>query len=141
MPSLPSPREKTRPRLEIIPFIDIMFFLLATFMMVSLSMIKNHGIPVSLPGAVSGAPQPESPARVVTVDEGGQMYLDEQAVTGEELTQRLETAKAGDPELRVVIHGDEQAAYGRAVEALDRVRRAGVTRVSIRTVPMVADAS
>ena len=57
MPSLPSPRGKTRPRLEIIPFIDIMFFLLATFMMVSLSMIKNEGLPVKLPQAATATPQ------------------------------------------------------------------------------------
>jgi biopolymer transport protein ExbD len=139
--TLPPAIAKRRTRIEIVPLIDIMFFLLATFMMVSLSMIKNQGIPVHLPGAVSGAPQPDSGARVVSVDEDGRMFLDQQAVTGQELVQRLETAKAGDPELRVVIHGDERAAYGRAVEALDRVRQAGVTKVSIRTTSVPADAS
>jgi biopolymer transport protein ExbD len=140
---LTSPIAKRRTRIEIIPLIDIIFFLLATFVMVSMSMIKNHGIPVALPGAVSGVAQPEGEARVVSMTEGGQLYLDQQPVTDEELGARLAAAKAQDPEVRVFIHGDERAQFGWAVEVLDRVRRAGVTKVSIRTapMPMAADAS
>ncbi len=51
---IPSPRAARKARIEIIPLIDIIFFLLATFVMMSLSMIKNRGIPVNLPVASSG---------------------------------------------------------------------------------------
>ncbi len=57
MTPIPSPRSKKRARIEIIPLIDIIFFLLATFVMVSLSMVKNKAIPVNLPPASTGAPQ------------------------------------------------------------------------------------
>jgi biopolymer transport protein ExbD len=56
MTIIPSPRGQKRARIEIIPLIDIMFFLLATFVMVSLSMVKNQGIPVRLPSAATGQP-------------------------------------------------------------------------------------
>jgi biopolymer transport protein ExbD len=54
---IPSPRAKRRAHIEIIPLIYIMFFLLATFVMVSLSMIRNQGINVNLPVAATSAPQ------------------------------------------------------------------------------------
>ena len=54
---IPSPTVARRARIEIIPLIDIMFFLLATFVMVSLSMVKNQGIPIRLPVATTSAPQ------------------------------------------------------------------------------------
>ena len=56
MTTIPSPRSTRRARIEIIPLIDIIFFLLATFVMVSLSMIQNRGIPVQLPAATTGVP-------------------------------------------------------------------------------------
>lgn len=59
MTKIPSPRSNKRARIEIIPLIDIIFFLLATFVMVSLSMVQNRGIPVTLPAAATGAPQAE----------------------------------------------------------------------------------
>ncbi len=54
---IPSSRPKKHARIEIVPLIDIMFFLLATFVMVSLSMVKNRGIAVVLPQAASGTPE------------------------------------------------------------------------------------
>ncbi len=55
--NIPSPRPQKRARIEIIPLIDVIFFLLATFMMVSLSMVKNKGISVNLPVAAASQPQ------------------------------------------------------------------------------------
>ncbi len=74
MARLPSPRAKVRPRLEIIPFIDIMFFLLATFMMVSLSMIRNEGISVHLPTAATAVPQERHDQVSLSVTEAGGLY-------------------------------------------------------------------
>lgn len=133
MPSLPSPRGKTRPRLEIIPFIDIMFFLLATFMMVSLSMIKNEGVPVRLPQTAHSVPETRDSSVTVTITENGDLYLDKQKVSLEDLKRRLKTMKAGHSELKVFINGDEHAFFGRAVEALDEIRSLGIAKVSIQT--------
>jgi biopolymer transport protein ExbD len=76
MTIIPSPRGQKRARIEIIPLIDIMFFLLATFVMVSLSMVKNQGIPVRLPSAATGQPQERKDAATITVSATGQLYLD-----------------------------------------------------------------
>ncbi len=133
MPSLPSPRGKTRPRLEIIPFIDIMFFLLATFMMVSLSMIKNEGVPVRLPQTAHSVSETRESSVTVTITESGDLYLDTQKISLEDLKNRLRAMKADDAELKVFINGDKQAFFGQAVETLDEIRSLGITKVSIQT--------
>ena len=116
-----------------IPLIDIMFFLLATFVMVSLSMVKNQGISVTLPKAATGQPQPVSVAATVTVTDGGKLYLNQEPVTFETLPQRLDLLQAQQPDLRVVFNGDELAYFGDVVKALDQTRKAGIERVAIQT--------
>ena len=130
---IPSPITKRRPRIEIIPLIDIMFFLLATFVMVSLSMSKNRGIAVSLPMAASSTPQEQKTLATVTVTEAGRIYLDQQPMDLETLSIRLQELKRKDPELRVSIHGDERAMFGQAIQVLDQVRLLGITKVAIQT--------
>jgi biopolymer transport protein ExbD len=122
-----------RARIEVIPLIDIMFFLLATFMMVSLSMVKNQGIAVTLPKAATGQPQPAAASATVTVTERGQVYLNQAPVDFETLTERLEALHAQDPELRVVFNGDELAYFGDVVKALDQTRKVGIAKVAIQT--------
>lgn len=133
MPSLPSPRGKIKPRLEIIPFIDIMFFLLATFMMVSLSMIKNDGLPVRLPQTTTSLAESRDSSATVTITESGEMYLDKEPVGLEGLKSELRARHSADPELKVFINGDSRAFFGQAVEALDEIRALGITKVSIQT--------
>ncbi len=133
MPSLPSPRPKTRPRLEIIPFIDIMFFLLATFMMVSLSMIKNEGIQVDLPSAATAAAEDRKSSVTVTVSENGEVYLDKKVMTAEALKIELSRLKSENQDLKVFINGDKNADFGGAVEILDDIRSLGIQKVSIQT--------
>ena len=130
---IPLPMVHRRPRIEIIPLIDIVFFLLATFVMVSLSMVKNQGILVRLPAASASAPQERRVSATISLTEHGDVYLDKQPVTLEELVTRLGELQAREPELQVVINGDQQVFFGRAVEILDRVRRLGITKVSIQT--------
>jgi biopolymer transport protein ExbD len=123
-----------RPRIEVIPLIDIIFFLLATFVMVSLSMVKNQGIPVVLPKAATGQPQqPPGRTATVTITEGGRLYVDREPVTFETLPRRLEALRAQDQELRVVFNGDELAYFGDVVKALDETRKVGLEKVAIQT--------
>ena len=73
---IPSPYAKRRARIEIIPLIDIVFFLLATFVMVSLSMVKNKGIDVNLPSATTSAQQVKNNQyTAITVTEKGEIYF------------------------------------------------------------------
>ena len=133
MTPIPSPRSKRRARIEIIPLIDIMFFLLATFVMVSLSMVKNHGISVNLPAAATGTPQMEEETLAISIDADGGIYFNKVSVPPEEVETRLAAFKAGHADPRVVIHGDTKAELGVAIAVLDAVRKQGITKVAFQT--------
>ena len=128
-----SPVSRRKARIEIIPLIDIVFFLLATFVMLSLSMVKNQGINVNLPKAGTGAPQERKSAVTITVTAPGDIYLNKEKISTEELPARLNGIKAADPEIKVFINGDEKAFFGSAVAVLDIVRKAGITKAAVQT--------
>ena len=127
-------RERKRARIEIIPMIDVVFFLLVFFMMASLSMTVYRGLPVNLPRATSGSTPPAESA-AITVSRDGQAYLDRQPVTREVLGQRLRGLVGANPLVAIIITADEAAMHGRVVDVLDEVRTAGVTRMAIAIRP------
>src|SRR5262245_28580677 len=104
---------RKRARIEIIPLIDIIFFLLATFIMVSLSMTKNQGVQVALPTAGSstslGDQQEMDKAVTLTVNERGDVFYNKEKVTLAQLPVRLQVLKAGGREPKVIINGDAGA--------------------------------
>lgn len=132
---IPLPATRRKARIEIIPLIDVIFFLLATFVMVSLSMIKNQGISVNLPSAVTGAPQERETAVTITVTRSGDIYLNQERLAPGLLPQRLKQLKTKNPDMRVFIHGDKEAYFGDAIQILDEVRASGITKVAIQTKP------
>ena len=127
------PNARRRARIEIVPLIDVVFFLLATFVMVSLSMVKNQGIAVRLPSAATGAPQERKSEVVITITETGDTYLGKERMDKVVLIHRLRSLKTKDPELRVLLNGDEKAYFGTAISVLDELRKWGITKVSIQT--------
>lgn len=131
--TIPSPSAKRRARIEIIPLIDIIFFLLATFVMVSLSMVKNKGIPVNLPVAATAQPQERKDFASISITEKGEVYFDKQLVTPAELEAALKDLLATNPEPKVFINGDTKAEYGKAIEVLDTARRLGIVKIAIET--------
>ena len=133
--NIPSIRPSKRARIEIIPLIDIMFFLLATFVMVSLSMVKSRGIPVILPAASTGTAQEYKDHVSVSIAETGQLYLDQRELTLEQLTAELHALHDANDELRVFIHGDENARLGLAIAVLDETRKLGISKVAFETRP------
>ncbi len=135
MTPIPSPRSKRRARIEIIPLIDIIFFLLATFVMVSLSMVKNRGIHVNLPGASTGAPQEPGNFATISIDATGSLFFNKQPVTLDQLGDYLKDLIASDSDPRVFINGDTKAEFGKAIAVLDEVRSLGITKVAIETQP------
>jgi biopolymer transport protein ExbD len=129
---IPSLTAKRRARIEIVPLIDIVFFLLATFVMVSMSMVKNQGIPVNLPVAATSAPSERKEAVMLTVTAGNELYYNKERIPLEQLPARLRVLKASsDPS--ILINGDETALLGSAVAVLDEVRKSGIRKVSIQT--------
>ena len=133
MTIIPSPRGQKRARIEIIPLIDIMFFLLATFVMVSLSMVKNQGIPVRLPAAATGQPEERKDAATITVSATGQLYLDKEELLLDALAAKLAALKSANAELKIFINGDEDARLGLAIEVLDTTRQLGISKVAFET--------
>jgi biopolymer transport protein ExbD len=132
---IPSLRERRRARIEIIPLIDIIFFLLATFVMVSLSMVKNRGLDVHLPSAASAAPQERNDSVTITVTGDGQYAWNKETADLPGIKIRLAQFHATLPEGRVFINGDGQSHFQSVVTILDEVRRAGITKVAIQTAP------
>ena len=130
---IPLPTSRRKARIEIIPLIDVIFFLLATFMMISLSMIKNQGINVNLPTARTSAAEDRSKSVTISVTESGDVYLDKEKVAFSVLPQELKELKAQDPDLKVFINGDAKAYFESAIKVLDEVRGAGITKVAIQT--------
>jgi biopolymer transport protein ExbD len=130
---IPSSGGRRRARIEIIPLIDVIFFLLATFMMVSLSMIKNRGIPVHLPAASSGGAQDRGGSASITVTATEEIYYDKERVDFEGLTAHLKRLAEVEHDPKVFLHGDEGAKFGLVIGVLDRVREEGITKVSIET--------
>ena len=130
---IPSPRANKKPRIEIIPLIDIIFFLLATFVMVSLSMVKNKGIAVNLPVAATSPPQDHKDSAVITVTKDGELFFNKEKITPELLQARLRELQRVQPDPKVFINGDEKAFFGQAVAVLDEVRKLGITKVAIET--------
>ena len=131
--TIPSPRAQKRTRLEIIPLIDVIFFLLATFMMVSLSMVKNLAVPVHLPKAATGTPEERKDSAAITINEAGEIFFNKERVSLEEMRERLRVFKSSHAEGKVFISGDEKAVFGRAIVVLDEVRKLGITKVAIQT--------
>lgn len=131
--NIPSPRAGRKARIEIVPLIDIIFFLLATFVMVSLSMVKNQGIAVNLPSATTSEPQERSEPATITITADGTLFFNKEAVTREQLSTRLQALKAANAEPRVFVNGDAKAEFGLAIAVLDEARRLGIVKIAIET--------
>jgi biopolymer transport protein ExbD len=118
-------------RIEIIPLIDIMFFLLASFMLVSLSMVNLKSVKVNLPTATTATIETKNDFASISVDKTGVVYLDKQPVGPNELVLRLNAWHHTNENVRVFISGDQDVRYGAVVRVLDLVRSAGIQKVGV----------
>lgn len=125
--------QRKRPRIEIIPLIDIIFFLLATFVMVSLSMVKNQGITVNLPVAATGRPLDQMVSKTVTITKDGEVLLDKENLGIVGVVARLKEFKAQNQDIKVFINGDESADFGLVIRIFDELRKIGIGKVLIQT--------
>lgn len=133
---------KKKARIEIIPLIDVIFFLLATFVLFVLSLDKIASLPVELPkAAVNPGGPPDETTINIQVSEPGTAYWKVGAlgtpelIGTEEIAPRLESVRAREANPRVLVRGDNRAKFGAAVQVLDEVRKAKIEQVSVETIP------
>jgi biopolymer transport protein ExbD len=129
---------KKKARIEIIPLIDVIFFLLATFVLFTLSLNKIVSLPVQLPQA-SGTPGPPDPSLVtLQMSAGNNAYWrigqnPAELIGSAEIEERLRAYKSQASDPKVLVTADSQAKFGSTVLALDLVRKVGIEQVSIET--------
>ncbi|HEY9249923.1 MAG TPA: biopolymer transporter ExbD [Rariglobus sp.] len=136
-PTTPSSGGEKKARIEIIPLIDVIFFLLATFVLFTLSLNKIQSLPVDLPQASPSArtdTPPDDETVVLQLSEGGTAWWNKEAIDTSEIPARLVNYKASATSPRVLISGDGRARHGDVIAALDQVRLAGIAQVSIETI-------
>lgn len=121
---------RKKPRPDMMPMIDVVFFLLIFFMLFSTLRATPMGMDVELPRAVSGTPQQSTPFEV-SVSREGAFYVDGRMVTGRELRDRLTSAMSNNPDLFVIVKADRQVRYEHVVKALDEVRAVGGSKLGL----------
>ena len=124
------PPENAEARIEIIPLIDIMFFLLAAFMLVSLSLVNLKRVNVNLPTATQANSETLKGFVNISVDKSGLIYLDLKPLGRHELAATLAAWQQTNAALRVLISGDQDARHGDIISVLDLVRSTGIDKVA-----------
>ncbi len=122
-----------RARIEIIPLIDVIFFLLATFVLFTLSLNKSNGISVTLPKAETAIDRDPNGTVTISVTDEGTLAWNKDLVTLDEFLQRLQQFKREEPDGRILINGDERAFFAQAIYVFDEARKAGFKQVFIET--------
>jgi biopolymer transport protein ExbD len=128
--NLANPIPHKKARIEIIPLIDIMFFLLASFMMVSLSQVHMKGMKVNLPKGASGETQSKRDYISVSVDQGGRWYFDKTEMTPDQMQVKLREIHQENPEAKVFVRGDADTPHINVTRLLDELRTAGFYKIA-----------
>ena len=130
---LSSPIPRRRSRIVIIPLIDIMFFLLAAFMMVSLEMSKTENTKVNLPSATQSRQDFRPDMVNIAVDKSGTVWLEKKEISLADLGYALSNRFRANPDLPVYISGDRDALHGDMVKVYEAARAVGVQKISFMT--------
>ena len=119
-----------KPRIEIIPMIDIMMFLLVFFIVITLRMIQGTGIQLDLPS--SKTTQDLKPTQItIGVQKDGAMYIDGQPYSAEAMKAKLEEARKSSDKLAVILAGDKDLTYQNTLKVMDVARSAGISQVGL----------
>ena len=116
--------------INILPMIDVIFSILAFFIISSLFLTRSQGLPVDLPSAQTAEPE-QSIQLNISIEADGKMFLDRQPIQLEELKGALTEKIAADSESLVVINADEKVEHGVVVKVMDRLRQVPGTRMAI----------
>ncbi len=126
---------KKKARIEIIPMIDTMFFLLVFFMIATLSMTLQRGMPVDLPEAESSTDNVQEEVSL-SITKEGTVFFNKEPIALDKLESRLLDIRQRDPDPSVIINADESIHHGLVIQVMDKVRVSGITSMSIATKPI-----
>lgn len=125
---------RKKARIEIIPLIDVIFFLLATFVLFTLSLNKSNGVAgINLPMSDSGENRDPAGTVTISVTEAGTIAWNKDYISLAEFIDRLRAYKAAEPEGRILINGDEGAFFNAALYVFDEARKTGFQKIFIET--------
>ncbi len=126
---------KKTARIEIIPLIDVIFFLLATFVLFTLSLNKSNGISgITVPSSETGFTRDPTGTATISITPEGTIAWDKDPVTADVFLQRLKQFHVSNPEGRYLINGDENASFSVAFGyVIDEIRKSGASKVFIET--------
>ena len=123
------PRRKAR--IEIIPMIDVMMFLLVFFVLISINVIPALGIKTALPKSSEAQEEKSVKNAVITLAKTGEVQLDGDPVTLDALAPRLQAMQKPDQSLNIMINGDEAVQMQRLVDVMDALKDSGFDSVTI----------
>lgn len=121
-------------RIEIVPLIDVIFCILTFFILAAVGLTRQQAINVDIPKASTGVAQLRE-LLVVSIDPGGQLYLEKQPVNSEQLYQNLLAYVRTNPTGTIVLNASQNTSYNQVVEVLDLLRSVGGDRVALATQP------
>jgi biopolymer transport protein ExbD len=128
------PQEPENPiQINIVPMIDVIFAILTFFIMSTLTLTKQQGLPVNLPGAETSQQQQQPNQIFVTIDRTGNLALDKAPIQLDALEAQLRSRVTAQQPLLVVINADKAATHGSVVTVMDRLRAIDGVRMAIAT--------
>jgi biopolymer transport protein ExbD len=133
-------QEPKKARIEIVPMIDTMFFLLVFFMIASLAMTKMTGMPVQLPKSSTAKEKPATKV-MVTVTKAGEYYVDKKRVAFDRIYPEVAARLRENPQLVVVLNCDKGQQVQELVHVMEEVKRANAQNLLIATEPRAASGS
>lgn len=124
---------RKKARIEIIPLIDVIFFLLATFVLFTLSLNRIRSLPVELPAAVASKEKPLTEPVTIQVSGEGAIFWNRELIDMADLHSRIAFYKTQTEDPRILVAGDERARFGQTVAVLDEIRKEEITKFSVET--------
>jgi len=129
------PGENDETGIDIIPLVDVMFLLLTFFIFMTLAMVIQEGIGVNLASAQSGGSVKDQEPIVISIQADGQYFLGEEETNKEDLSSRLEAVSRQDENRPVFLNVDDATPHRHVIDALDLVRKSGLSNVTFTVKP------
>ena len=122
---------KIMSEINVTPFVDVMLVLLVVFMVTA--PLLTVGVQIDLPKTKAGIVQGQDEPLAVSIDDQGQLFLQETEITLENLVPRLIAISGNKPNIRIFVRGDQNISYGRVMEVMGTINQAGFSRVALIT--------